>query len=258
MKHLFNFIFVFVAKALKKIGSSTRRRCCSTGLPEIYAIKVYDNKRYNSLASIIGNLEPGTGIDIDIGNQVSIYATIFILLWLTIRIRQLFNPKIEIQFEVVMVKRDNTIKYCLIDLNDTKGHNLWLYFLFNNKVTRHYITWNDQTWYGIISKPNPLIGPTELSPIIRNHFHLHMIDNDSVDLYAPVTEVGFPGPNMGFYGYLCNNYSVITYNGLHNYQTQVLPMDLVLENISTGNIILPLQLYKWVMKIEEGDIIRDC
>jgi len=39
----FNFIFVFVAKALKKIGSSTRRRSYSTGLPGIYPIKVYDN-----------------------------------------------------------------------------------------------------------------------------------------------------------------------------------------------------------------------
>ena len=72
--------------------------------------------------SIIGTIEPG--IDIDLGNQVSLYATIFLLLLVSELFRRIHKPKLHIQCEIVRVKDGNTSKLCLIDLNDRRGHNL--------------------------------------------------------------------------------------------------------------------------------------
>lgn len=90
----------------------------------------------------------------------------------------------------------------------------------------------------------PSMSPNGLSPIVHDHLYSRFVHNDSIDLYAPILEVVFPGPNMVQYGLLCQDYNVKTFNGLHNHRTEVLPMDFVLGTVDTGHIILPLKLFK--------------
>ena len=207
--------------------------------------------------SIIGTIEPG--IDIDLGNQVSLYATIFLLLLVSELFRRIHKPKLHIQCEIVRVKDGNTSKLCLIDLNDRRGHNLWLYYHLSSDVTRHSVRWNGKTWYAVMSKTfPPSMSPNGLSPIVHDYLYSRFVHNDSIDLYAPILEVVFPGPNMVQYGLLCQAYNVKTFNGLHNHRTEFLPMNLVLGTVNTGHAILPLKLYKWTMQIEEGNVLRNC
>jgi NADH-ubiquinone oxidoreductase chain 3 len=207
--------------------------------------------------SIIGTIEPG--IDIDLGNQVSLYAAIFLLLLVSELFRRIHKPKLHIQCEVVMVKDGDTSKLCLIDLNDQCGHNLWLYYHLSSDVTRHSVRWNGKTWHAVMSKTfPPAMSPNGLSPIVHDYLYSRFVNNDSIDLYAPILEVVFPGPNMVQYGLLCQDYDVKTFNGLHNHRTEFLPMDLILGTVDTGYTILPLKLYKWTMQIEQGNVLSNC
>jgi hypothetical protein len=67
---------------------------------------------------------------------------------------------------------------------------------------------------------------------------------------------------LWWYSLLCQNYDVRTSNGLHNYERDILPMDLMIATEhgthNTGRCILPLKVYKWTMKIDEGNVLENC
>jgi len=232
------------------------------GLVEFYAdIMFYLQDIVLAATSVIGTKEPG--IVIDVGNHVATYAKWVLLLGVAQIFRQLPVPNLYIQFELIMVKDGNTSKFCLIDLNSPRGYNLWLYFLLHNNVTRHYVSWNGQRWYAVMSKTiPPYFYPGGFSPRLLDYYYSTIVDNDRINLYAPVTHSIFPGPNLWWYSLLCQNYDVRTSNGLHNYERDILPMDLMIATEhgthNTGRCILPLKVYKWTMKIDEGNVLENC
>jgi hypothetical protein len=84
------------------------------------------------------------------------------------------------------------------------------------------------------------MSPEGHSPRVLDYLYSQYVNNDNIDLYAPISEVVFPGPNMVQYGLLCRDYNVKTFNGLHNHRIELLPMDFVVGTVDTGHVILPL------------------
>ena len=78
-----------------------------------------------------------------------------------------------------------------------------------------------------------------------------MVNNDVIDLYAPTHNVDFPG-TMTYHRCSVDNYDVKMYNGLYGRIIQVLTLpegapqesDLLLNDVNSGQVILPLKLFK--------------